>query len=190
MNKHSVYVFIDASNIWNAQKAKGIAFDYKKLSAFLKHEHQATTIKIFYYTAYPKKDTRDYDISGKHAFYTYLKKGLGFVVRKKPLKQIKIMTEEGEGVKEKGDMDVELTLDVMHFKDQFDTVLLFTGDSDYLALINYLKNGGKKIYVYSSENNISSELRTGSHGYRDVLKIDKDIWGKKLNFRNQKNKNT
>lgn len=184
----TVHVFIDASNIWNAQQAKGKLFDYKKLVSYLKKQHDASAIKVFYYTAYPKEGTRDYDVSSKHAFYTYLKKGLGFVVRKKSLKQIKISTDEGQGIKEKGDMDVELTLDVMHTKDQFDTALLFTGDSDYLALVNYLKNGGKKVYVYSSENNISSELRTGSHGYRDVLKIKDDIWGKTLNFRNQKNK--
>ncbi|MAQ77442.1 hypothetical protein CL684_02875 [Candidatus Campbellbacteria bacterium] len=188
MKSNVVHVFIDASNIWNAQQAKGMLFDYKKLISFLKREHAADTIKAYYYTAYPKDGTRDYDVSSKHSFYTYLKKGLNFVVRKKPLKQIKILTDEGIGIKEKGDMDVELTLDVMHTKDQFDTALLFTGDSDYLALVNYLKNGGKKVFIYSSENNISSELRTGGHGYRDVLKIQEDIWGKKLNFRNQKNK--
>jgi uncharacterized LabA/DUF88 family protein len=166
-----------------------MSFDYKKLTSYLKGEHRASEIKMFYYTAYPKKETRSYDVSGKHAFYTYLKKGLGFVVRKKALKQIKIITEEGEGIKEKGDMDVELTLDVMHNKDKFDTVLLFTGDSDYMALVNYLRNGGKKVYIYSSRNNVSSELRSGSNGYKDVLDLEGDIWGKKLNFRNQK-KNT
>jgi len=188
MEEHNVYVFIDASNIWNTQKAKGMSFDYQKLTAYLKNEHQASTIKMFYFTAYPKNETRSYDVSGKHTFYTYLKKALGFTVRKKPLKQIKITTEEGDGIKEKGDMDVELTLDVMHNKDNFNTVLLFTGDSDYMALINYLRNGGKKVYVYSSKNNVSNELRTGSDGYKDVLHIQEDIWGKKLNFRNQKAK--
>ena len=186
MNEHRVYVFIDASNIWNAQKTKGMSFDYEKLTSYLKVAHNAKAIKVFYYTAYPAKETRSYDVSSKHAFYTYLKKGLGFVVRKKPLKQIKVSTEEGEGIKEKGDMDLELTLDVMHNKESFDTALLFTGDSDYMALINYLRNGGKKVYVYSSKNNISNELRTGSDGYKDVLNIKGDIWGKKLSFRNQK----
>ena len=30
-NKKIVYVFIDASNIWEVQKAKGKLFDYEKL---------------------------------------------------------------------------------------------------------------------------------------------------------------
>jgi len=187
MIEHNVYVFIDASNIWNAQRSKGVSFDYEKLTKYLKKKHEASVIKMFYYTAYPKKETRDYDVSAKHAFYTYLKKGLGFTVRKKPLKQIKITTEEGQGVKEKGDMDVELTLDVMHHRDNFDTIILFTGDSDYMAVVNYLKNRGKKVYIYSSKNNVSNELRTGGDGYQDVLEINADIWGKELKFRNQKN---
>ena len=29
--ENSIYVFIDASNLWEAQKAKGKLFDYEKL---------------------------------------------------------------------------------------------------------------------------------------------------------------
>ena len=46
----------------------------------------ASKVEIFYYDAYPKDGTRDYNLDGKHKFYTYLKKGLGFTVRKKELK--------------------------------------------------------------------------------------------------------
>ena len=36
-----VHVFIDASNLWQAQKAKGSMFDYEKLKAFLKNKFTA-----------------------------------------------------------------------------------------------------------------------------------------------------
>lgn len=42
-----------------------------------------SSIEIYYYTAYPANRTRDYSLDGKHKFFTYLKKGLGFIVRKK-----------------------------------------------------------------------------------------------------------
>jgi len=74
-----VYVFIDAANMWQAQKARG---------------------RFFYYDAYPADGTRGYSLDGKHTFYTYLKKGLGFTVRKKELKRIRIETEDGESIKE------------------------------------------------------------------------------------------
>jgi len=43
--------------------------------------------QVFYYTAYPAEGTRSYSLDGKHKFFTFLKKGLGFVVRKKELKR-------------------------------------------------------------------------------------------------------
>jgi uncharacterized LabA/DUF88 family protein len=181
-----VYVFIDASNLWAAQKVKGRMFDFEKLKHFLKGRHSATAIKVFYYTAYPADGTRDYSLDGKHKFLTFLKKGLGFVVRKKELKRISVLTEAGETIEEKGNMDVEMTIDAMHHMERYDIAVFFSGDSDFLALVNYVKRNGKKIYIYSSRNNVSEELRTGSDGYTDVLKITEDIWGKELKYREQK----
>ena len=183
--ENSVYVFIDASNIWQAQKAKGRFFDYEKLKRYIRDTCNSSNLKIFYYTAYPADGTRDRDVSGKHKFYTYLKKGLGFVVRKKKLKRIRITTEEGDAIKEKGDMDVEIAVDVMHNKDKFDVAIFFTGDSDFLALIRYVRNIGKKVYIYSSKNNVSEELRTGADGYTDVLRIKTDIWGRVLKHKEE-----
>lgn len=179
-----VYVFIDASNLWQAQKAKGLMFDYEKLKAFLKTKFNASTIQVFYYTAYPADGTRDYDLNGKHRFFTYLKKGLGFVVQKKELKRITIHSDTlGDSVQEKGNMDVEMTIDVIHHMSKYGTAVFFTGDSDFLALVTYLKNRGKKVYIFSSKNNVSQELRTGGDGYFDVLVLEEDIWGRELRHR-------
>lgn len=182
----TLYVFIDASNLWQAQKAKGTMFDYEKLKKFLKNKFSASEIQIFYYTAYPADGTREYSTDGKHKFFTYLKKGLGFVVRKKELKRITIHNNTGDTIQEKGNMDVEMTIDAIHFTPQYHTVILFTGDSDFLALVTYLKNRGKKVYIFSSRNNISQELRTGGDGYFDVLEIQNDIWGRNLIYRDHK----
>ncbi len=178
-----VYVFIDASNLWQAQKAKGRMFDYEKLKIFLKNRFHALEIQIFYYTAYPAEGTRDYSTDGKHRFFTYLKKGLGFEVRKKELKRIIIHSDAGDSVQEKGNMDVEMTIDAIHHMKKYDTAVLFTGDSDFLALVTYIKSGGKKVYIFSSKNNVSQELRTGGDGYFDVLSLLEDIWGGELKYR-------
>ncbi len=182
---NTAYVFIDASNIWQAQKAKGMTFDYEKLKSYLRDEHKTKHLEVFYYTAYPAKGTRDYSLDGKHKFYTYLKKGLNFNVRKKQLKRINISTEEGGVIQEKGDMDVEITIDAIHNKNNYDIAIFFTGDSDFLGLIRYIRNAGKKVFIYSSRNNISQELRTGADGYTDVLKVNADIWGRELKHREE-----
>lgn len=181
--KNTIYVFIDASNLWEAQKAKGKFFDYEKLRTFIKGKFKGTSIEIFYYTAYPADGTRDYSIDGKHKFFTFLKKGLGFIVRKKELKRIPVITENGQSIEEKGNMDVEITIDAMYHFKKYETAVFFTGDSDFLALATHLKNGGKKVYIFSSKNNISEELRTGGDGYFDVLGLQEDIWGRELRHR-------
>lgn len=179
----SVYVFIDASNLWEAQKSKGQLFDFQKLKKYLQQTYAATNLQIFYYTAYPAEGTRDYSLDGRHRFYTYLKKGLEFNIRKKKLKQIHVSTDEGELIEEKGNMDVEMTIDAIHNVDKYDTAVLFSGDSDFLSLVTYLQHANKTVYIFSSQNNVSRELKTGGDGYTDILKIKEDIWGNQLKHR-------
>ena len=173
----TVYVFIDASNLWQAQKASGQLFDYKKLVGLLKKRFRTAKISVYYYTAYPAEGTRPYSLDSKHKFYTFLSKSLGFVVRKKELKRIAVTTSNGATiVEEKGNMDVEITIDSVHNVKNYDIAVLFTGDSDFLALVKYIRARNKKVYVFSSRNNISHELRQSADGYVDVLSMDQDIW--------------
>lgn len=179
----TVYVFIDASNLWQAQKTKGILLDMKKLKDYLRVYYQADTLRIYYYDAYPEIGTRSYSTANKHAFYTALQKRFGYIVRKKPLKQIK--AKDGS-VFEKGNMDVELTIDAVASINSYDVAVIFSGDSDFLQLLTFIRNHGKKAYVVSSKNNISSELLTGGDGYTDIMRIREDIWGKPLAYRDHK----
>lgn len=180
--ENTIYVFIDASNLWSSQKVKGKFLDFEKTIKHIKEKFGGTSIKAFYYTAYPAEGTRSYSLDSKHKFFTYLNKGLGFAVIKKELKRISVVNGHGEAIEEKGNMDVEMTIDVMlHFK-KYETAVFFTGDSDFLALVTYLKNHGKKVFIFSSKNNVSYELRTGADGYTDILDID-GIWGKEVKHR-------
>jgi uncharacterized LabA/DUF88 family protein len=182
-----VYVFIDASNLWAVQKTKGQFIDFEKLINYLKTRYKTAALCVYYYDAYPAEGTRDYDTTGKHKFFTYLHKGLGIEVRKKELKRI--YSEESrfdDGMIEKGNMDVELTIDAVHYIQKYDTAILFTGDSDFLRLVKFIRLRGKKAYIFSSLRNVSTELKTGGDGYIDMLSIDGEIWGKDIKFREQK----
>jgi uncharacterized LabA/DUF88 family protein len=165
--------------------------DYSKLKKNItkiiseRINQKAEVKEIFYYEAYPENDTREYSTDGKHKFMTYLKKGLDFQVRKKPIKQIKGETKGGTFIEEKGNMDTELTIDAVHHQKKFDIAVFFTGDSDFFALTKYLMARGKKCYVFSSHNNISHELRNGTSGYFEMMKIP-ELWGKELRYRKQK----
>jgi len=188
VGENSIYIFIDASNVWNIVKSKRKFIEYNRLKNYFREKFDAKEVKIFYYDAYPKEGTRVYDLNEKHRFYTYLKKGLGFVVRKKELKRIPIITKDGESIIEKGNMDVEMTIDALHNIAKYNIAVLFSGDSDFLALVSYLRNRGKKVYIFSSKGSISEELKTGGDGYYDLRNIN-EIWGKDLKYRSDLDKN-
>ncbi len=181
--KKVIYVFIDASNVWSVVKSKKRFIEYKNIKKYFSKKFNTDNIEIFYYDAYPKDGTREYSLEGKHKFYIYLKKGLGFVVRKKPLKRINTAIDGlSEIIVEKGNMDVEMTIDAVHYLNKYDETVFFSGDCDFLALITYIKNAGKKVFIYSTKDNVSRELRTGGDGYVDIKNID-EFWGKELKHR-------
>ncbi len=184
----SVYVFIDASNVWNIVKSERRFIEFKNLKKHFKDKFRADEVQVFYYDAYPKEGTRGYSLDGKHKFFTYLKKALGFVVRKKELKRISEVCEDGAIVTEKGNMDVEITIDAVHHKAKYGTAILLSGDADFIALVRYLKNDGKKVFVYSSRGSISHEMKTGGDGYTDIREVP-EIWGKELKYRGGDGKN-
>src|SRR3989344_8368468 len=130
--KNTTYVFVDASNVWSIVKSARKFIEYKNLKSYFEKKFNSNRVEVFYYDAYPKEGTREYDLGAKHRFFTYLKKGLGFVVRKKELKRISVVDKDGELIVEKGNMDVEITIDAMHNKNKYDIAILFTGDCDFL----------------------------------------------------------
>jgi len=77
---------------------------------------------------------------------------------------------------------------VLHHMAKYDTAVFFTGDSDFLALVTYLRGHGKQVFIFSSKHNVSQELRTGANGYFDVLSLQEDIWGRDLKHRGEKDK--
>lgn len=81
--EHAIYVFIDSSNLWQAQKTKGKLLDFEKVIACVKKKFAGDTIKVYFYTAYPADGSRDYSLDSRHKFYTYLKKGLKIYRAKK-----------------------------------------------------------------------------------------------------------
>lgn len=141
-----VAVFIDASNILYSQKTLGWKVDYLKLK---KHFSQECDLcHIAFYTG--KVGSHDKQAS-------FLKKlldnGIGVVS-----KDVKFIKTEGGLIITKGNLDVEIALDCFRARDNFDTLVLFSGDSDFAYLIDLLKELGKRVIVVSTRNHISREL--------------------------------
>lgn len=83
--------------------------------------------------------------------------GMGYDVITKPLKYIK---QANGTYKTKGDMDIELTMDIMGALSDLDTIVLISGDCDYYTPIKRFHAAGKYIRILSFDELLSWELRT------------------------------
>lgn len=58
----------------------------------------------------------------------------------------------------KCNFDVEMTVDAIRLMDQYDTLVLYSGDADFVSLCRYLRKKGKKIVLIKG-GHITSSLR-------------------------------
>ena len=156
--KGKTVVFIDAANILYSQQTLGWKLDYQKLKNYLKN--QAKLFGLFYYSG--KLGTLEKQIK----FIQRLEK-LEYKVIAKEVKSIKINKKQ---ILHKGNLDVELSLDAFRLSSKYDTLLLFSGDSDFAYLIDLLKAKGKKIIVFSTRGHVSKELLERAK-YVDLRKL-------------------
>ena len=152
------YVFIDAANILYSQQTLKWRVDYKKLSEYLKRECDLGA--MYFYTG---------RIGVNHKQNLFIKKleRLGYVVRAKEVKFIKI---PGGNAIPKGNLDIELALDAFRLLENYETLLLFSGDSDFAYLLDLLKERKRKVLVASTRGHISKELLNRAK-YIDIRKL-------------------
>jgi len=165
--KGKILVVIDAANLESAVKSLGWWIDYIKLRRLFSKNHLV--------------EIRDYCVQhyteNQNKFFTFLKKN-GYKLITKKLKIIKAPEIE-KGDLRKANFDVEITFDVLEMINQFDTLVLFSGDSDFDYLIRRLRSKRKNIIVISTKYHISKELIESSNKYIDIKEIREFIERKK-----------
>lgn len=157
-----VGVFIDEANIFHSQRTLGWRIDYNKLY-WLLYDLNLGVKNIFLYTSFLLNNVKQIDFLNKLVKY-------GYVVHSKEIKEIK---DRSGVVFRKGNLDIELALDAHRFSSIYDTLILFSGDSDFAYLIDLLKEKKKNIIIISSKNHVSRELlRRGEFIDLNILRND------------------
>lgn len=156
-----VGVFVDDSNLYHSYQKYGWRIDFGKLRDFLGRFCEVQF--MHYHVAIPHKS--DAVTQGTERF---LKKISPYVILK--TKDLKYTPVAGKFMK-KADVDVEITLDVVRNVDRIDAVIVMSGDSDFLALEEYVvKDKGKMIIFMGYEENMAWELRQCWHLYVNRIK--------------------
>jgi uncharacterized LabA/DUF88 family protein len=160
-----VAVFIDGANLYQAAKALGFDIDYKRLLKTLASE--CRFIRAYYYTAL--LDEQEY--SPIRPLIDWLDYN-GYTMVTKPLKEF---TQSTGRRKYKGNMDVEITVDVMEISTHVDHVVLISGDGDFRRLVEAVQRRGVRVTVVSTIRTqppmVADELRRQADFFLDLSEL-------------------
>ena len=76
--------------------------------------------------------------------------------------------QEFYGGMKKADWDVGITVDAIRIAPSVDTIVLASGDGDFLQLVEYLKNQGKRVEVMAFGKSASSRLKVEVDEFIDL----------------------
>ncbi|MFH1566129.1 MAG: NYN domain-containing protein [bacterium] len=154
-NDQRVGVFVDVSNMYySAKNLYGAKVDFGKVLQFAVSDRKL--IRAFAYVIKA-------DVGTEKEFFDALEKR-GFEVRTKDL-QVFL------GGAKKGDWDVGIAMDAIRLADKVDVIVLVTGDGDFSALVDYLKNNkGCRVEIVGFERTTSSMLVNSADAFSNLEK--------------------
>lgn len=147
-----VGVYVDASNI-SMNGGHGMRFDVlRKLACRGGGEAQRLNV----YVAFDQRraeSSRDY--ASKSKGYQSVLRDQGFRVT---VKNVKHFTDEDGNEASKSNADLDMAVDALTESERLDTVLLVTGDGDFVQVVRALQSKGCRVEVLGFDN-VSQELR-------------------------------
>ena len=136
--------YIDGQNLYLGVREAGFIIDYKKLRIYLKDKYHID--EAYYFLGFINESENE--------LYTNLQKA-GFII---------VFREHSELLagKKKGNIDADLIFEVMkkiaEERNNFDKILLISGDGDYKKLVDYLILKDKFIKILFPNKKFASSL--------------------------------
>ena len=162
-------LFIDGSNLYAAAKALDFDIDYRLLLQWA--SDQGRLVRAFYYTAL----LEDAEYSPLRPLVDWLDYN-GYTMVTKPTKEF--VDSQGRR-KIKGNMDIELAIDMLEMADHLDHIMLFSGDGDFRRLIEACQRKGVRVTVVSTVKSsppmVADELRRQADHFLDLTQLAKNI---------------
>jgi uncharacterized LabA/DUF88 family protein len=171
-----VALFIDGSNLYATAKAVGFDIDYRRLLGWFRK--RCRLVRAIYYTALME----DAEYSPVRPLIDWLDYN-GFMVVTKPAREF---TDSLGRRKIKGNMDIEIAVDMMQLADSLDHIVLFSGDGDFRSLVEAVQEKGRKVSVVSTlitrPPMVADDLRRQADQFVDLNDLKPEI-GRDMNER-------
>jgi len=94
-------------------------------------------------------------------------------------KPAKEFTDASGRRKIKGNMDIELAIDVLEMADHLDNIVLFSGDGDFRRLVEAVQRKGVRVTVVSTVKSappmVADELRRQADDFIDLSSLSNEI---------------
>lgn len=172
-----IAIFIDAANLEQSVRdmwvsPKDIPENLKQFSANqLQWSVDYENLKNFFNKMGKLKIVRfytpDFQTENHRNFLYFMRKHLRYKIIAKPLKEYD--DHSIEKPHRKANFDVELAVDATFYLGDFDTFILFSGDSDFAYLLKFLRGHGKVALVFSRSGHVAKELPPASSHYFDIV---------------------
>ena len=124
-------------------------------------------MRAFYYTALAE----DQEFSPLRPLVDWLDYN-GFTVVTKPLKEY---TDAQGRRRVKGNMDIELAIDVMEMSERVDHIVIFSGDGDFRKLVEAVQRRGRRVSVCSTIRTqppmVADELRRQADNFIELEEL-------------------
>ena len=134
-------LFIDGSNFYASARTLGMDIDYARMRAYF--AQNAHLIRACYYTALPE----DQEYSPLRPLIDWLDYN-GYSVVSKLTREF---TDPETGKRRvKGNMDMEIALDMLRLAPKIEHAILFSGDGDFCRLLEDVQGMGVRVTVVST----------------------------------------
>jgi uncharacterized LabA/DUF88 family protein len=160
-----IALFIDGANLYSAAKGLGFDIDYKKLLE--EFRTRGVLVRAYYYTAL----VEDQEYSPIRPLVDWLDYN-GFSLVTKTAREF----TDSQGRKRwRGDMDIEIAVDMMEMAAHLDHVVLFSGDGDFRRLVESVQQRGVRVTVVSTMKSqppmASDDLRRQADAFVDLADL-------------------
>ena len=169
-NPHErIALFIDGPNLYSAARSLGLDIAYKNLLYVFRDK--GSLVRAFYYTAL----VEDQEYSPIQPLIDWLDyNGYTMVT-----KAAKVHTDAAGRRKIKGNMDIELAIDMLEMAPHIDHAVLFSGDGDFRRVVEAVQRKGVRVTVVStfraSPPMVADELRRQADTFVELQDLTKFI---------------
>ncbi len=163
-------IFIDGAAMVHAQKFNTWYIDWKKVLDHFTMNREL--VGAYYFT--PSPPVNDIVAVSKYRRFRSFLISIGYRVIDKEVRMVR-SPDTGNVTMAKGNLDMEMGLTMIFEAPYYELAVIFTGDSDFLPVVERLKGLGKQVYCVSQPRMTSYELRNTCNKYFDLESVRADI---------------